>query len=57
VVVTPPDSTAAERESPKPDLLWQAEVSGLLRDLTREVLALTEVVMAMNEKLAEKEEQ
>jgi hypothetical protein len=35
-----------------PELVWRATISSSLRDLTREVLALTEVVLAMNAKLA-----
>lgn len=35
-----------------PDLVWRTTISGLLKELTAEVLALTEVVMTMNEKLA-----
>lgn len=40
----------------KPEIVWRAEISGLLRDLTAEVLALTEIVLVMNEKLAAAEE-
>lgn len=39
-----------------PELVWRATMSGLLRELSAEVLALTEVVLAMNEKLAAMEE-
>ena len=38
---------------PVPELLWRAQISGLLRDLTKEVLALTEVVLEMSKKLDE----
>ena len=31
--------------APTPDLVWRAQISGLLADLTKEVLALTEVVI------------
>lgn len=48
---------SAERSTPiKPDLVWRATISGLLKELTVEVLALIEVVMAMNEKLAAMEQ-
>ena len=43
-------------KSDMPDLVWRATISGLLKELTVEMRALTEVVMVMNEKLAEQEE-
>ena len=46
-----------KRSTPTPDLVWRAQISGLLRDLTAEVVALTEVVMKMAEKLEAQEAQ
>jgi len=37
------------------DLVWQAQTSEVLRRLVKQVLELSEVVLAMNERLAELE--
>jgi hypothetical protein len=44
-------------KKPLPDLVWRVQMSNAVLELTREVKALTEVVIAMNEKLAATEEQ
>lgn len=46
------DLTTKTKTSSTPDLVWRAQISGLLAELTREVLALTETVMEMSQKLA-----
>lgn len=42
---------------PMSDAVWRLRMSANLRDLAAEVKALTEVVLAMNEKLAASEAQ